>query len=218
MSRYTMELSKIENELSYNILPSNFPFYIDSYEARKIFIDKFYDMYRFNEIGFETVARFRKALESKLNIIMPYYEQLYKTELESKNINFLLNKDLIETFERDVKNCNTSHSNSSTSASANTSSNGEDMVYDTPISAIDDITKYPTNASNSNSSASSDSEANSHSNQCGKNYQKEGTTLISKGNIGITSSAQLLKEWRDVLINIAELILKDLEDLFFCLF
>ena len=46
----------------------------------------------------------------------------------------------------------------------------------------------------------------------------EKTSLISKGNIGVVSSAQLLREWRKVIINIDEMILNDLEDLFMLLF
>ena len=50
------------------------------------------------------------------------------------------------------------------------------------------------------------------------NSAKEETTLISKGNIGTTSSAQLLRDWRDVLINIDMMILEECEELFFKLF
>ena len=44
------------------------------------------------------------------------------------------------------------------------------------------------------------------------------TELISKGNIGITSSAELLKQWRQVLINIDEMIIEECRDLFMLLY
>ena len=47
----------------------------------------------------ETVGRFQHRLKTKLNKIMPYYKQLYETELRSKDIDFMLNKDLIETLD-----------------------------------------------------------------------------------------------------------------------
>ena len=217
MANYTIELRQIENCLCY-LFPKGFPFYTDSEELRKNFIQKFYDEYMFREIGFETTERFKRCLLGKLNLIMPYYEQLYQTELESKNINFLLNKDLKETFEREITGTSEVNSNATTKASGTSSANSNDMMYDTPNTRIDDITKYPTQGSQGENNASTSSNATSTNNQTGENSQTEITSLISQGNIGITSSAQLLKEWRDVIINIDRMILDDLEDLFLLLY
>ena len=217
MSRYTIELREIENCICY-LFPKGFPFYTDSEELRQNFLQKFYDEYMFREIGFETVERFKRSLLGKLNKIMPYYTQLYHTELESKNINFLLNKDLVETFEREVSGSSEINSNSTSNATGSSNSNSNDIMYDTPNTRIDDMTKYPTQGNQGENTATSSSNGTSTSNQTGENTQSEKTSLISKGNIGITSSAQLLKEWREVIINIDELILNDLEDLFMLLF
>ena len=217
MSKYTIELREIENCICY-LFPKGFPFYTDSEELRQNFIQKFYDEYMFREIGFETAERFKKSLLGKLNKIMPYYTQLYHTELESKDINFLLNKDLIETFEREVSGSSEVNSNSTTNATGSSTSNSNDIMYDTPNTRIDDMTKYPTQGSQGENTATSSSNGTSTSNQTGENTQTEKTSLISKGNIGITSSAQLLKEWREVIINIDEMILNELEDLFMLLF
>ena len=217
MSKYTIELREIENCICY-LFPKNFPFYTDSEELRLNFIQKFYDEYMFREIGFETVERFKRSLLGKLNKIMPYYTQLYHTELESKNINFLLNKDLVETFEREVSGSSEVNSNSTSNATGTSNSNSNDIMYDTPNTRIDDMTKYPTQGSQGENTATSSSNGTSTSNQTGENTQTEKTSLISKGNIGVTSSAQLLKEWREVIINIDEMILNDLEDLFMLLF
>ena len=217
MSKYTIELREIENCICY-LFPKGFPFYTDSEEMRLNFIQKFYDEYMFREIGFETVERFKRSLLGKLNKIMPYYTQLYHTELESKNINFLLNKDLVETFEREASGSSEVNSNSTNNTTGTSEANSNDMMYDTPNSRIDDITKYPTQGSQGENNVTSSSNGNSTTNQTGENTQTEKTSLISKGNIGITSSAQLLKEWREVIINIDEMILNELEDLFMLLF
>ena len=217
MARYTIELRDIENCICY-LFPKGFPFYTDSEELRLNFVQKFYDEYMFREIGFETVERFKRNLLGKLNLIMPYYTQLYNTELESKSINFLLNKDLVETFEREVSGSSEINSNATTNTTGTSSANSNDMLYDTPNTRIEDMTKYPTQGSQGENNATSSSNATSTNNQTGENSQTEKTSLISKGNIGITSSAQLLKEWRDIIINIDEMILNDLEDLFMLLF
>ena len=217
MSKYTIELRQIENCICY-LFPKGFPFYTDSEEMRLNFIQKFYDEYMFREIGFETVERFKRSLLGKLNKIMPYYTQLYHTELESKNINFMLNKDLIETFEREITGSSEINANSTSNSNGTSTSNSNDIMYDTPNTKIDDMTKYPTQGSQGENNATSSSNGTSTSNQTGENTQSEKTSLVSKGNIGITSSAQLLKEWREVIINIDEMIINDLEDLFMLLF
>ena len=59
-----------------------------------------------------------------------------------------------------------------------------------------------------NTSGHSQSESNNN------RQLSEETTLISRGNIGVTSSASLLEKWREVLLDMDELIIKDLEFLF----
>ena len=80
------------------------------------------------------------------------------------------------------------------------------------------ICKYFTNVtkditdSNVNSSVSNTNETTSS----GRSTQKQ--TNLSQGNIGITSSAELLQKWRDVLINIDEMIIAECDSLFMQVF
>ena len=60
----------------------------------------------------------------------------------------------------------------------------------------------------SNSTATGESTGNS----------KEEYTLTSQGNIGITSSAELLDKWRQVLLNIDLMIFEECNDLFMEIF
>ena len=231
MANYTIELRQIENCLCY-LFPKGFPFYTDSEELRKNFIQKFYDEYMFREIGFETTERFKRCLLGKLNLIMPYYEQLYKTELESKDINFMLNKDLKETFIREIdtenqtSGTNTTQQNSTSSSSASqsgTSSNThkESSIND-GVAQVSLNDGYLTGASSDTgdttntgtASSTDDIETTGTSSQTGNEKMVEKTDLLSQGNIGITSSAQLLKEWREVLINMDKIIIDSCSDLF----
>ena len=100
MSSYTLELRHIHQ--TFKVFNFDYDFYTDSDIIKSKFEEKFIDEYFFHEIGQETVARFQHRLRTRLNKIMPYYKQLYDTELAAKDINFLLNKDLTETFERVV--------------------------------------------------------------------------------------------------------------------
>ena len=71
-----------------------------------------------------------------------------------------------------------------------------------------------TSSSTGNSKSSDDIKTKGTLSQTGNEKSIEKTDLLSQGNIGITSSAQLLKEWREVLINMDEIIIESCNDLF----
>ena len=233
MATYTMTIAEMMNNgLTQNIFPTNYDFYLDDLQARKAFEDKFIKHYYYREIGFETPFIFIQKLETHLLINMPYWKQLYETEVESRNINFMLNKDLRETFIREIDSENQStgsnttqqNSNSTNTISQNsTSSNNhkESTIRDgVSVSSLSEgyltgvTSDDSTTSSTGNSNSSDDIETKGTLTQSGNEKSVEKTELLSQGNIGITSSAQLLKEWRDVLINMDEIIIESCNDLF----
>lgn len=280
MASYSMELwEMVDNPLT-PLFNFNYEFYCDDLEAKKKFEEKFINHYWLYEIGCETPARWNQMLKSRLNLIMPYYRQLYQTELASQNINFLLNKDLRETFIREIDtenqlsgtnttnqnssgtnsfsqtgstNSTSSMSQSATSSSTNSTEQNGTTTNTHKESAINDGLAMATlsdgyltgtssdtgtstndstssstseNESTTSSSSTDDNETSGTSNssdsvettgtssQTGNEKMVEKTDLLSQGNIGVTSSAELLQKWREVLINIDEMIIKDCRDLF----
>ena len=232
MANYTMTINECLNNPLTPMFNFDYPFYIDDEEAKTKFEEKFMLYYWNCEIGFETFARFQKALQARLTIKMPYYQQLYETELACQDINFLLNKDLRETFTREIDTENeTSGTNSTKQSSTNESSlNQEGTSTNTHkessirdgVSTSSLADGYLTGVSSDNGSNSTTGTTNSTDNltsegtlsqsENGKTVEK--TDLLSQGNIGITSSAELLQKWREVLINIDEIIIEDCRDLF----
>ena len=280
MASYSMELwEMVDNPLT-PLFAFNYDFYCDDLEVKKKFEEKFINHYWLHEIGCETPARWNQMLKSRLNLIMPYYRQLYQTELASQNINFLLNKDLRETFIREIDtenqlsgtnttnqnslgtnsfsqtgstNSTNSMSQSATSSSTNSTEQNGTTTNTHKESAINDGVAMATlsegyltgtssdsgtstndstssstseNESTASSSSTDDNETSGTSNstdsvettgttsQTGNEKMVEKTDLLSQGNIGVTSSAELLQKWREVLINIDEMIIKDCRDLF----
>ena len=273
VASYTMTIAEMMNSsLIEHIFPSQYDFYVDDERMRKAFEDKFIRHFYYREIGFESPFMFIQKLETHLLINMPYWKQLYETELESRNINFLLNKDLVETFIREIESENeingenasslssegsntvTSNQSSTTKTSGTQTATTDNTTSGTTTNThkesslndgvaqvsldegyltgtsqdngtssqtssgnqsttLSDETKTTnTNNGDSNSSESSKSSGTSKHEEVGKTLEK--TELISKGNIGNTSSAQLLKEWRDVLINMDKIIIESCNDLF----
>ena len=216
MAKYTIELRALNNPPFFKLFDFEYDFYEES--KKEQFEQKFIDYFYMREIEHATAEEFKHELRTKLNLIAPYYKQLYETELKSKNIEFLLNKDLKETFIREVESDTESLSN------FNNESNGKAKVEtlsttnDTPQNRVDDLDKYISSASKDKNTSDTSSSDNGSSISQNSNTAKEETTLISQGNIGTTSSAQLLRDWRDVLINIDMMILEECEELFFKLF
>lgn len=78
MSKYTTELrTLIENHFDIGL--KDYPIFDESY--RDILNAKIIEHYFFREIGFETAELFKRFLNRTLNEIMPFYNQLYKSEL-----------------------------------------------------------------------------------------------------------------------------------------
>lgn len=206
MSSYTLELRHIDQ--TFKVFNFDYDFYTNSDIIKSKFEQKFIDEYYFHEIGQETVARFQHRLKTRLNKIMPYYKQLYETELAAKDINFLLNKDLTETFERVVTGESSSINDLTVSDQGET--NNKESNIENGNASLELENGSLTNVSKTSLTNNTNSNNTSRDNT----NQNEITTLKSQGNIGITSSAELLDKWRSVIINIDQMIIDACDDLF----
>lgn len=235
MANYTIELRELLEDEFFELFDFEYTFYTDLEERRQLFQEKFCDHYYFDEIGFETGARFKHNLKSRLNMVMPKYTQLYESEVRTQGIDFMLNKDLREEFTRTVEsNSQNEQSNrsdltgkSNVSGSSTNSNETENKVsnLDNGLSSTNLSSRVTSQDKSTNSGKSSNNEtssnqtattANSQSNTSDQTLEK--TVFESKGNIGVTSSAELLEKWRKIMINIDEMLIKECEDLFMVLY
>lgn len=215
-SKYTLQLYYIYKDDSYNLFDQ--PYNLYNNELKPYFEEKFFQHFMFYEIGFDNINIFKQHLISTLNDIYPKYKQLYETEIRCQNIDFMLNKDLKESYIRKL-NGESEGNSQATSTSDNTSnSNDLSIANDTPQNKIDDLDKYMTSASKSNSNSTNNSTSNANNTIKNKSNNTEEYELISQGNIGVTSSAELLEKWRNILINVDLMIFKELENLFLFVF
>ena len=109
---------------------------------------------------------------------------------------------------------------------SSSSSNGKESSIDGALARvgegyitnenIENITanSNSTNTSKNTSTNTSNSVTNGKLKEDEKGKELERTELLSQGNIGVTSSAELLERWRSVLINIFEMYLEECENLF----
>lgn len=220
MANFTMTLAEMRNNPLTPIFPSNYPFYTDDEQIRKSFENKFISHYLTREIGFETPFQFKQMLYAKLVVNMDYWKKLYETELKSKDINFLLNKDLVEEFTRELTG--TQNTNDTSTTQSNQSENGISSSLTKNSSVNDGVASaklqdgYLTNISSDDTSSTGSSSASGSAKVTGNrdNQERETTRLVSQGNIGVTSTAELLQKWRECIVNIDKLIIDECKDLF----
>ena len=179
MSKNTKELRYLYKDKNFKLF--DFPYNLYDNDLKPWFEEKFFQHFMFYEIGFDSVAMFKQRLMSKLNDIFPYYKQLYETEISAKSVDFLLNKDLKESYVRELT------SNSNSSQESNAVSNGLSTAGQLTPSLIansENINKFMDTAQKDESSSNATATGESTGNR------KEEYTLTSQGNIGITSSAE----------------------------
>lgn len=178
---------------------------------------KILNYYMYREIGFETVGRFLQELEISLNEIMPYYNQLFYSA--DQDFNIIYNVDYQRTINRDLAG-NTSTESSvtdSTETSTETTSNSKHVSSDTPqnqlsitnkqIDSVDYANQVDWNKDDATSSGSSSGESNSSG--TGTNREIESTLETTKGNFGVVSAQDLIKKYREIIINIEQQIIND---------
>ena len=187
--------------------------------------DKILSYYRWREIGFETVGRFLFELETALNEIMPYYNQLYYSA--DQDFNPIYNVDYIRNTQRNRSDTTigsqSSATNTSTSGSesSNSTDNSKSVTSDTPqnqlgiiaenIDSLDYASEasWGKNANNSSSSNSSTGSTSTNASDSTIGNEKEGIIETTKGNFGVTSAQDLIVKYRETLLNIEQLIIHD---------
>ena len=121
----------------------NFDFPIFDENYRQVLCRKILKHYYTREIAHETVGRWKLALNAKLNEIMPYYNQLYKSELLEFNpfydVDLTRSREGSGTSNRTSNNTET-NSGTSKNVSSGSSTNNTDTLNrfsDTPQNSMD---------------------------------------------------------------------------------
>lgn len=159
------------------------------------------------EISEETVGLWKLRLCDKLNMIMPYYNQLYTSATYTYNP--LYNVDTTREHDTTGNTAMTAEITNSTSTSGTTS----DKFSDTPqggLISVEDGT-YLTTARVVNDGNDSNGKSNENRDVDTTEKYVEHVT----GKQGTESYSSMIKEYRETLLNIDEMLIEELEPLFF---
>lgn len=205
----------------------DYPIFDESYRA--VLEKKILKHYYTREIGAETVGLWKLWLNNKMNEIMPYYNQLYRSQLIEFNPLYDID------YTRDYHRSNDEHGNGN---SAGTDKRNEsnatqnlgsvtswNMFSDTPQGGLQgvDAGNYLTNATkNTDSTTGSGSSTlltdNTSSNEYVNNMNGiEDYIEHVNGTHGGVSFAKKLQEFRKTFLNIDLQIINELKSLFFYL-
>ena len=151
------------------------------------------------EIGSETAGLFRWNLRDAMFMVMPYYNQMYLSEITAKNIQPLI--DHTRTIAEDA----TGTASNAANTSAMSTSNAQDIFSDTPMSALnfDNIKagNYASTADFTDASTTDSGKSDSSGSYDNK---------LSRTETGHDKAeSELLLIWRDTFVNIDRDVVED---------
>jgi hypothetical protein len=211
------------------IFDFNFPIFDENY--RNVLCKKIIKHFYTREIGCETVALWKLWLNVKMNEIMPYYNQLYKSELIE--FNPLYNVDVTTTHSgegsnnkgRDFTSDNTYLGKSTNTTNSTLNSENWNKTLDTPQGSVQNIANdsYLTNATHDTGNSSGSTTNNGTSETTEKKTDNETERInttdeyidIVRGKNSSESYSKVLSDFRETFLNIDMLVINECNDLFF---
>lgn len=200
------DVDEVINRSYKKVFNFDFPIFDEAYRA--VLEKKILRHYYTREIGDETVGLWKLRLCNKLNEIMPYYNQLYKSQL--LEFNPFYDVDYTRDYLRNNQNDNAGSASNESSSSGT----GWELFNDTPQGGLTDIEdmRYLTTATKDTRDGSSSNSSSYADNLRGTEDYLEHVKGTHGGNL-----SRKLEDYRKTFLNIDRDILKDLKGLFFYL-
>lgn len=252
---YTSTRDIIEKSRA-NIFDFDYPIFDEKY--RSVLETKIIKHYYTREIAAETVGLWKLWLDERMNNIMPYYNQLYKSELLEFNplydtdITTDSNKKIKHEENTTDKNVRTDNLNNKNTRTDNLSTDNSHEDHDTDSGTNDNLTAYSDTPQNgltgvtelnylTNATKVNGSDNKKHDNNGSYKIKNTGTQVDDatqtgtvsndgsgtkkydntdeylehvKGKRGTDSYAKILQEYRKTFLNIDQMIINSLSDLF----
>lgn len=204
----------------------NFDYPIFDQNYKSVLETKILKHYYTREIGSETYGLWKLRLDTKMNEIMPYYNQLYDSQLLT--FNPLYDKDLTTTGTRTDQGTNSTDANTTVDNVVTTDNNNTvtgknvNAFQETPQNGLMDVEslKYLSTATIDTTNSSDTGKGTQDTKGTSQNITNSGFNSLNDyaehvaGMTGARSGAQLLKEFRETFLNIDLQIIAELKDLF----
>lgn len=202
---------------SWNKIFGDFPIFDEQYRAK--LCKKILRHYYTREICCETVGRWKLFLSDRMNNIMPYYNQLYKSEL--LKIDPLVSVNRSVSHKGSGSESKTTNRNGTNSSTSKTNGDTDTWSYysDTPQGGIKGLESndYLTNATHNTGKdgTSSTLNGNTSDTEVGKGDRSDSYDDKILGYEG--NQSDMLLKFRKTFLNIDMMVIDELKDLFFTL-
>lgn len=210
------QVSEVINNSWRKVFSFDFPIFDESYRA--VLCKKILMHYYTREIGLESYGLWKLKLETKLNEIMPYYNKIYLTTVY--DINPMYDVDYYKSHSgEDASNTSVERTGSTSNTEEGTGSvDSTHKFSDTPQGGLVGLEgdTYLTNASIDNQDNEYErTYTGSSTDNTGTDYSSTNEYLEHVfGKTPGRSYAKMIKEYRDVIINIDMQIIDELSELF----
>lgn len=233
---FTVELGCLV-ESGFDLGLGDYPIFDEAY--RDQLNAKIIDHYWFREIGMETPGLFKRFLRRRLNEVMPYYNELYKTTMAEFDplANYRQTREggrKTSAAEQRTQDTQASFDNkraeaSSSTTASDTNSTGRTVNSVTPQMQLSGREDYASSlvdtAGNSTVSGSASNDATSD--EAGTSTGRTADSAASQGTedyvetvsglVGLTAPEALMR-WRQSLLNVDLMAINELDDLFMGLY
>lgn len=192
------------------IFDFEYPIFNDAY--RETLESKIISHYYMHEIGLETPALFKHELKNMMRDIMPYYNQLYKSE--TIDFNPMHNMDFLNEVKSNSDG--TSHGENTDHSKTNVENRQRTVGADTPQGHVPtlDVESFTHMSEVSVINGDGNNEINSNGDNDGEYHNEaEGTSKDTGKNSG-ESFSKMLEQYRETFINIDKMIIDELQVLF----
>lgn len=196
----------------------DFDFEVFDPEYKSVLCQKILKHYYTREIGFETVGLWKLKLDMRMNEIMPYFNQLYRsTMLEFNPLYDMDYRRIHEGSDESQTDTNTVVQNTQ-NRDDNRVDTAMEMYSDTPQGALTNVEKgaYLTNATKNTdtSNQTTTTNTNGHTNATTGFTSTDEYVDHIVGKFPGKSYGKLLTEYRDAIINVDMMVIEALSDLF----
>ena len=195
------------------IFTSKAPFFDEAY--RSVLCSKILKHYYMREICCETVGIWTLWMNTRLEEIMPYYNQLY----ESAKIEFnpMHDVDLTREHKRTENEEANSNRTSISDGTSTTTNNSKELYSDTPQGSITNLENisYLTNATITENTGNNTTTLNNTDEATNNVNTTENYIETITGKQGTESFSSLLNKFRETFLNIDMMVIEEFSDLFF---
>ena len=198
------------------IFSFDFPIWL---EAHRLELERKILKHYFNkEIGFETYGLWKMYLDERLNLIMPYYNDLYESTTQDFDMRWDVN--ITELYSGNYSDSGSGSVSSSGTAGRTNTHNDTDtrLESDLPQANYAGVDYGTRQVTDSNNGGYTNNDTSSSTGQSSTSESGQDAHTKTQQGWRYKTPAELILLYRKTLINIDEMIINDLADLFMTIY